>query len=650
MSTTDGSTTAAARRQRPPASRRGVAAWAADVLERRVDRRGLLRRGAMAGTALAVAPGTFVLRPGTAYAAICGPGAPCNDGYTEFCCTIYGANRCPPGTALGGWWKVDGSEFCGGGPRYYMDCNAGCGGCGCGGNGVCSGACSGTGCGCAFDDCGNRHAGCTAFRYGQCNQQIPCLGPIVCRVVTCTEPWQLDGTCTTAVRSDNATRYHNRPCLQVDAVGSVDGLAVVPGGVHLSGWALDPTTAAPVTVNVYSCLRPWGSFGADVPRADVGAGYPGLGDGHGFDQFLRLCPGEQLISVAAVDTSGQGSTWIGHHMVTIDGNPLGHLDVATGLAPTVGSADPRGTIVVGGWALDPDAYAPSTVEIRLDGELVRTAVANLDRPDIAQAWPHLGGGYGFNEAIAAAPGTHSVCVTALNVNAGANLDLGCRTVVVPANPEGALESVTSPGPGTLRVQGWAADADTTGPVAVRLTVDGADAGTHTADRPRGDGHDGHGFDITLTSVAPGAHAVCATALNVGGGADAPLGCTTAAAAATVSGQVTELAAVPGGFVLGTTRVVRTGGDTPAVLRVLVDGTYRASVRPGDAGTTEVFTAEPGLHEVSVIATIDGPRTVPVLLAATQLDIPAAVGIPPATAAPDTAPTATTPAAADGATP
>ena len=38
----------------------------------------------------------------------------------------------PPGTLTGGWWKVDGSGFCGGGARYYVDCNAPCGPCGCG--------------------------------------------------------------------------------------------------------------------------------------------------------------------------------------------------------------------------------------------------------------------------------------------------------------------------------------------------------------------------------------------------------------------------------------------------------------------------------------------------------------------------------------
>lgn len=601
-------------------TRRGtLAARAAGFLSRRVDRRGVLRRGAMAGTALAVAPTDFLLRPMTAYAAVCGSGALCNDGYTEFCCSTHGSNRCPPGTMLGGWWKVDGHEFCGGGPRYYMDCNAGCGGCGCGGNGICSGSCSGTGCGCAHGDCNNRKSGCTGFRYGQCNQNVRCLGPIVCRVVTCTQPWMLDGTCSTSVRTDNRTRYHNRPCLAVDAVGATESIKVVAGGVRVTGWALDPTTAAPVAVVVYSCLRPITILRADRSRSDVGAAFAGVGDNHGFDAFLRLCPGEQLISIAAVDTSGQGSTWIAHQMVNIGGEAFGHFDSATGTAPKPGSTS--GHINVRGFAIDVDAFAPTQVEIRLDGRLVRTVTANLTRSDVAQAYPHLGGDSGFDETIAATPGVHDVCITALNKNLGSNRDLGCRTVTVPANPEGSLDSVVSPGPGSLRVLGWALDPDARSAISVKITVDGRDAGSHPANRPRDDGHSGRGFDVTLTNLEPGSRTVCVTAVNVGGGANVKLGCMTAAVAADTVGMVEQLAAAPGGVELRTTSIKRTDGETNAVLRVLVDGGYRASIRPGDNGTVQFVSVDPGLHEVQVVATLDGPRTVPILLASAQLDIP-----------------------------
>jgi hypothetical protein len=203
---------------------------AAEVVGSGVSRRGLLSRSAMAATALSVAPVRTLLRPDPAYAQVCGCsgsscscGSLCCDGYTEFCCTLTGANSCPPGAVLGGWWKVEGHSRCGGSARYYMDCHRTCGSCGCGSSGLCTGGCANTSCGCANGSCGNRKAGCTRFRYGNCASNHACLGPIVCRVVTCRAPWTLDASCTTTPRVDNNTRSHHRPCLEAAAVTPVAG-------------------------------------------------------------------------------------------------------------------------------------------------------------------------------------------------------------------------------------------------------------------------------------------------------------------------------------------------------------------------------------------------------------------------------------------
>lgn len=200
---------------------------ASAFLANRTSRRGFIQRSAFVGSALAVAPLQYALRPGTAYGAICNCsgsacdcGARCCDGYTEFCCTITGSNSCPPGTLMAGWWKADGSGFCDVNgqsmPRYYMDCNADCNGCGCGGSGICGQECTDCSCHCANGSCGNRKSCCTAFRYGQCNQHVQCVGQIVCRVVTCTPPWLLDPSCTQTVATDNNTRFHNAACLSDD--------------------------------------------------------------------------------------------------------------------------------------------------------------------------------------------------------------------------------------------------------------------------------------------------------------------------------------------------------------------------------------------------------------------------------------------------
>jgi hypothetical protein len=185
----------------------------------RTSRRGFLARATVTATAMTVAPADLLLRPGTAYAAICecAPGTNCGcsslccDGYTQFCCTINnGFNACPPGTFAGGWWKADGSQYCAG-PRYYIDCQGECQGCGCGGGSFCPG-CDGLACECALGSCANRHVGCTEFRYGQCHQEIACSGRIACRVVSCIPPWQLDTTCTTVAQTDDNTANHFAPC------------------------------------------------------------------------------------------------------------------------------------------------------------------------------------------------------------------------------------------------------------------------------------------------------------------------------------------------------------------------------------------------------------------------------------------------------
>ena len=195
---------------------------ASEFLGSRLSRRSFINRSAFAGSAMAIGAGLdLALRPGTAYGFICscgnsncGCGTTCCAGYTEFCCSVNGGyNYCPTNTVMGGWWKADNSSYCGG-PRYYMDCNATCGcttGCGNGFN-FCSPDCDGTNCGCGPNGCNSYLTGCLQFRYGQCNQDVECMGRIVCRVVACVPPWEVDPSCTTANAQDDGTAQQNEPC------------------------------------------------------------------------------------------------------------------------------------------------------------------------------------------------------------------------------------------------------------------------------------------------------------------------------------------------------------------------------------------------------------------------------------------------------
>ena len=195
---------------------------ASSVLESLISRRNFITRSAFVASAVAVGAGLdLALRPGTAYGFIClcgdagcGCGSTCCSGFSEFCCSVNGGfNYCPSNTVMGGWWKADNSAYCAG-PRYYMDCNATCQ-CdnGCGGSWhFCDPGCDGVNCGCGSGSCDHWAQGCFQFRYGQCNQDVNCMGRIVCRVVSCTPPWEIDPTCTTVVAVDEGTAAHNAPC------------------------------------------------------------------------------------------------------------------------------------------------------------------------------------------------------------------------------------------------------------------------------------------------------------------------------------------------------------------------------------------------------------------------------------------------------
>jgi len=188
-----------------------LVATASRLLERRTSRRGILVRVAIGGSALAVAPLRYLLRPGSAEAVItcrdCRPGALCCDGWTEFCCTITGgSNTCPPYTFMGGWWKCTnyrGTKLCHSeGVRYYIDCNR-----------LPSQRCP-HGCSCADGLCRHRSTCCNVFRYGQCNTQVGKVTEVVCRMITCQNPGRLfPGQCSRHVLVDDRTCGHEAACL-----------------------------------------------------------------------------------------------------------------------------------------------------------------------------------------------------------------------------------------------------------------------------------------------------------------------------------------------------------------------------------------------------------------------------------------------------
>jgi hypothetical protein len=363
----------------------------------------------MAATALSVGPGRFLLQPGTAYAVICdcassscGCGQPCCDGYTQFCCTINdGRNACPPGSFAGGWWKADGSQFCAG-PRYYIDCHGICQGCGCpGGFAFCPG-CDGLACECALGSCDNRHVGCTEFRYGQCHQEIPCAGRIVCRVVSCTPPWQLDPTCTTASFTDDTTANHFAPCQNGPTTNptAVAGMAATPSGAGY--WLVDEagkiTAFGDATFHGDCSAIRLNEPVVGIAATRTGQGYWlvaadggifSFGDAHFLGSVGSVHLNEPVVGMSPESSSG------GYRFVASDGGVFdfsapyfGSMGGTRLNEPVVGmAATPDGN---GYWLVASDGGIFSFGDARFFGS---TGATRLNEPVVGMAPTHSGQGY-----------------------------------------------------------------------------------------------------------------------------------------------------------------------------------------------------------------------------------------------------------------
>ena len=183
-----------------------------------------------------------------------------------------------------------------------------------------------------------------------------------------------------------------------------------------------------------------------------------------------------------------------------------------------------------GWAIDPDTKNAIGVHFWVDGRQSIAALnANVPRPDVQQAHPGFGSSHGFDANIPVPEGTHSVCAHAINVGAGTNRQLGCRTVTVRANPFGALDSAVAK-VGHAQIRGWAVDPNRLGPIAAHVYVDGKMFTAITADDNRPDlagavpGYGtAHGYAAKL-KLPSGKHTICVYGINTGPGANALLGC------------------------------------------------------------------------------------------------------------------------------
>jgi cell wall-associated NlpC family hydrolase len=228
------------------------------------------------------------------------------------------------------------------------------------------------------------------------------------------------------------------------------------------------------------------------------------------------------------------------------------LTLATAAGPAAanppGPHDPIGTVgsvttVTGGirltgWAADPDALTTNVTLVGLvDGRgTPATAVTSVANPTIAAKY-HTGPTPGFTLTVPVPTGLHTVCLIVRNLGAGITRVLRCvptplGTTLTASqqathNPRGAITRAWA-NPHSIHFLGWATDPDfMSGRSTVVLYVDGSSAATVTTTsypqpRPADVGYLS-AFDI-LVPVPVGAHLGCIWLVNVGLGANSPLGC------------------------------------------------------------------------------------------------------------------------------
>ena len=292
---------------------------------------------------------------------------------------------------------------------------------------------------------------------------------------------------------------------------------VVPGGVQLRGWTIDPETVAPLDVHVYIDGRGQ-SIKADKSRPDVGRTYPGYGDNHGIDQRFDLVPGKHSVCAFGINVGQGGNTLLGCQDVTVPaGSPFGGTDVT--VVP--------GGVQLRGWTIDPETAAPLDVHVYIDGR-GQSIKADKSRPDVGRIFAGYGDNHGIDQRFDLAPGKHSVCAFGINVGQGGNTLLGCYDVTVPGgSPFGGTDVTVVPG--GVQLRGWTIDPETAAALDVHVYIDGRGQAIK-ADKSRPDvgrifaGYgDNHGIDQRFDLV-PGKHSVCAFGINVGQGGNTLLAC------------------------------------------------------------------------------------------------------------------------------
>ncbi len=294
-------------------------------------------------------------------------------------------------------------------------------------------------------------------------------------------------------------------------IGALATTTTIPGGVRLAGWALDDTSDSPATIHATVDGTPVAQGTADLPSTTVPPQYAAFGVAHGLSITVPVPAGTHAVCLTADPISPSGvAGQIGCTTVTRSSDPDGRL---SGLSLS------RSRVAISGWALDPDTADPTFVTMTVDGRLYASAHAMRTSTVAGTTYPGWGVTHGYLVGAYVRAGPHRVCVIGVNLAAGTDAGLGCRTVVASGNPFGAATARVSRG--RVTVSGWAADPSTTRPIVVRVYVDGhytAAVAKYRAGSPDlGVLGASHGFTFSR-ALTRGSHVIRVYGINVGSGA------------------------------------------------------------------------------------------------------------------------------------
>jgi hypothetical protein len=231
--------------------------------------------------------------------------------------------------------------------------------------------------------------------------------------------------------------------------------------IHVTGWASDWDTSAPIQVafrtdDHLTKTTKWVSpVLADQPRPDIDAAFH-RGANFGFDTSINL--GTPVLASLSSETAYVTVCAVALNVGPGDNTILGCRDVEPFAPPPGTSHNPSGIldsatltftdpplptpeIHLTGWASDWDITAPIKVAFWTEDPATvpyitpqwqETVLADQPRPDVDAAF-HRGANFGFDTTVTYGdpglfPAYETVCVVALNVGPGDNTILGCRDV------------------------------------------------------------------------------------------------------------------------------------------------------------------------------------------------------------------------------